>query len=129
MSAIWSETRRGRATHALTEIEVDEVSLVDRPATGKRFVLFKRILPPRRTREEDANICSEQRGGGTHADEPLRIVEALQKRSDETLGELTRLQAVADNLAQRIAAIEKGRPARQSAETAASPARLWSGVL
>jgi hypothetical protein len=130
MSLTWGEARKGRAANALTQIEVDEVSLVDRPATGRRFVLFKRTGPLRAAREEDTNKCSATEAAGKDIAERLVDVEALQKRAEETFSRLARLQAMADSLEQRLAAVEKGRPARQSTEPeAGGRPRLWSGVL
>jgi hypothetical protein len=130
MSLTWGETRKGRPANALTQIEVDEVSLVDRPATGRRFVLFKRTGPLRAAREEDTNKCSDVVPAEAEVDRRLVDVEALQKRAEETFSRIVRLQAMADSLEQRLAAVEKGHPARQSAEPADDRRnRLWSGVL
>lgn len=128
MSVIWGEARKRVGAHALSEIEVDEVSLVDRPATGKRFVLFKRrgsVLP---VLENDTNICAGPAPETVDLAQRLSDVEAMQKRADEALGEVSRLQAVAALVESRLAALEAGRPARQSTDPA--PGRgLWAGVL
>lgn len=127
MSITWGETRR-RGAHALSDIEVDEVSLVDRPANGRRFVLFKRRAPLARPAEEDTNICSRAVANEDAPDLCTPEVETLKKRADEALSEVARLQYAAAALEARVARLEEGRPVRQSAEPI-SDRRLWSGVL
>lgn len=102
----------------LKDIEVDEVSLVDRPATGRRFVLFKRASRLRTgasVPEEEANRCSCG-------------ADALRKRADDAEAEIRRLADIAERLEKRLAAIESARPERQSGDSA-RPRSLWAGVL
>jgi hypothetical protein len=114
MSVTWG-SRPGRVNE-LKDIEVDEVSLVDRPATGKRFVLFKRAnRVPTPASEEDANKCSCG-------------AEALRKRADDADAEIRRLAERAERLEKRLDAIESARPERQSDEPA-RPRGLWAGIL
>lgn len=107
--------------HELSEIEVDEVSLVDRPATGKRFVLFKRGGPLRRSeRATTENICSQ---------DGARI-EELEKRLADAGQAMNAIQELAQGLERRLNAVEAGCAPRQSLEARQAPAgRLWAGVL
>jgi hypothetical protein len=120
MSAVWG-TKGGNMPHELSEIEVDEVSLVDRPATGKRFVLFKRGGPFRRSeRATTENICSA-------GDERI---EELEKRLADAGAAMNAMRDLAQQLEQRIAAVEGGCAPRQSRDTTqTSAAGLWAGVL
>lgn len=123
MAMLWSdETGAGAEAavpapaHELTDIEVDEVSLVDRPASGRRFVLFKRTPRVRRAQEE-ANKCSD---AAAPMAELLKRADALQER-------LRCLEERAERLAGRIERAEPP-PARQS--VGAPPAKsLWAGIL
>lgn len=113
------------AAHELTDIEVDEVSLVDRPATGRRFVLFKRIGPLRRAwRLAGGEIANKRSDAG-----PTEIVAELRKRAEELGSELERLRAENRRIEERMAALEAARPARQSHETDPRRASFWTGVL
>lgn len=120
MSAIWG-TKGGGMPHELSEIEVDEVSLVDRPATGKRFVLFKRGGSLRRTEQTTTeNICSH--GAGR--------IEELEKRLADAGEAMNAMQELAHGLERRLVAIEEGCAPRQSHDASpCRPVRLWAGVL
>ncbi|HEY3267725.1 MAG TPA: hypothetical protein VGM37_12415 [Armatimonadota bacterium] len=115
----------------LREIEVDEVSLVDRPATGKRFVLFKRGPRPERgpgAGEEEANKCSN--GPTLHdIEKRLRDLADIRERMDSAAELLKRLQDEAAGVRGRVEALEQGHPARQSEEAAPRSGGLWSGLL
>lgn len=119
MSMVWS-TKGGVMPNELSEIEVDEVSLVDRPATGKRFVLFKRGGLMRRAAATTANICSED----------VNRLQTLEKRAVDADEALNAVRQIAKQLEQRIEAIETGVPPRQSRDAQRDDARsLWAGVL
>ena len=104
----------------LSEIEVDEVSLVDRPATGKRFVIFKRGgLLKRALGATTQNICSAEGGR----------MEVLEKRASDAEQALAAVRDVATELERRLAAVEAGFAPRQSQETSTVAHRLWAGVI
>lgn len=102
----------------LREIEVDEVSLVDRPATGRRFVVFKRAGWLRRIPTgENKNIRSQP------------AAQDLAKRADALDCEIRRLAECAERLEKRLDAVEKHHPGRQSEETPSPQGGLWEGLL
>lgn len=104
----------------LSEIEVDEVSLVDRPATGKRFVIFKRGgLLRRASTATTENICSQD---GTR-------MEELEKRATDAEQALADVRGVAAELERRLLAVEAGFAPRQSQETSNAGRGLWAGVI
>lgn len=125
----------------LTELEVEEVSLVDRPATGRRFRIFKRAAPGGFWErwfggEENMGSPSEGKSGEGEAFDLAR----LAKRLDETL------DAVAESvetLAAQVEAIQKRLDDAISAESMEEPApvrqsldprgerrpSIWKGVL
>jgi hypothetical protein len=112
----------------LKDIEVEEVSLVDRPATGKRFVLFKRCGLLRKGADRgEANICSEA-GAETPVPETQDFA-LLQKRADDAEAEIARLNAHSASLEERLEAVEKARAPRQSEEADPPAASLWAGIL
>jgi len=135
----------GRTRRELTDIEVDEVSLVDRPATGRRFVLFKR--GPRRAAAGGGGNIRSCAGGETDVAELAKraddlreevrglreAADRLEERLDERLAALEgagRPDAGAvERLEKRLAALEAGRPARQSDDAALRRESLWAGLL
>ena len=121
MAMVWSGAADGPAEHELEDIEVDEVSLVDRPATGRRFVLFKRG-PRRRPAGEEENKCSR-----TPADEGA--LEALAKRAESLQETVRGLEDGAARLEERLARLEDARAARQSEPGTPRRESLWSGLL
>lgn len=120
----------------LRDIEVEEVSLVDRPATGKRFTLFKRTGDTNRIiKEAIQNICSLWPRLETDVRTLADRIEALEKRSEsETVakrddGEIDDLKKRARQLEDRLAALERTPSARQSADPREPVPNLWNGVL
>lgn len=120
----------------LRDIEVEEVSLVDRPATGKRFKLFKRTGDTNRIiRKAIQNICSLWPRLETDVRTLADRIEALEKRSDsETVakrddGGMDDLKKRAQQLEDRLTALERTPSARQSADPREPKPNLWNGVL
>ncbi len=120
----------------LRDIEVEEVSLVDRPATGKRFTLFKRTGDTNRIiKEAIQNICSLWPRLETDVRTLADRIEALEKRSDsETVakrddGGMDDLKKRAQQLEDRLTALERTPSARQSADPREPKPNLWNGVL
>ncbi|HEY3412227.1 MAG TPA: hypothetical protein VGM51_04110 [Armatimonadota bacterium] len=104
----------------LSEIEVDEVSLVDRPATGRRFVIFKRGgLLRRASPATTENICSREGGR----------MEELEKRTSDAEQALAAVRDAATELERRLAAVEAGFAPRQSQDTPSAARGLWAGVI
>lgn len=91
----------------LTELEVEEVSLVDRPATGRRFRIFKRASSARLLERlmggGEGNICSKPTPG-TEMEEPPGGLVSLEKRVGEALDAV--LHSLED-LTGRVEAIQK----------------------
>ena len=121
MAILWGGKGEAMASE-LKDIEVDEVSLVDRPATGRRFVLFKRAGRLRGAPEEKANKCSDN----APEEPPL---DALRKRADAVQDAVDHLAEQAARLEERLRAVESAHPGRQSEEAAAHASCLWRGVL
>ncbi len=130
----------------LVDLEVDEVSLVDRPATGRRFRLFKRGAPPVDDRQEGADTL----GGEISATAPEETpsLEAVWKRLDASLSSVEAVTKALDHLTRRmndatgrLDALAEAVSASHEAESAPVAARqsldpsprgavsLWKGVF
>ena len=120
----------------LRDIEVEEVSLVDRPATGKRFTLFKRTGGANRIiRETIQNICSLWPRLETDVRTLADRIEALEQRGDSESvskrddSDIDDLKQRTRQMEDRLAALERTPSARQSADPRESMPNLWNGVL
>jgi hypothetical protein len=99
----------------LVDLDVREISLVDRPATGRRFRIYK-------AEEEGGLMAAIRRAlGGSKADGLADVREALQP-----------IAATVENAVARIEQLESAAPVRQSAVVEpqlGGRGGMWRGVL
>jgi hypothetical protein len=130
----------------LVDIEVEEVSLVDRPATGRRFRIFKRnatggflnrllgTYVPNSTLEAGPTLNAEPTGSPAEGDSSLLEItdrlaepEAVLKRLEEAFDLLAEHQ---QEIQKRLERLEEAPRTRQSSDPDPSnTGSLWKGVL
>lgn len=131
----------------LMDLEVEEVSLVDRPATGRRFRLFKRAEPVRLwDRLRGGALGSEQPPSpGTEPEEtaagewqeekfaPAEIEKRMEEALDAVTHALGTLTDRLDEIQKRLDTaplVEEPVHARQSLDPApGKQASIWKGVF
>lgn len=124
----------------LVDVEVEEVSLVDRPATGRRFRIFKRnttgrflerllgtSVPEKKTGESSAPAGSADPIERSPSEEETVEPEAVLKRLENAFEMLTEQQ---QELQKRLERLEETPRTRHSFDTEDSETTsLWKGVL
>jgi len=116
----------------LVDLEVCEISLVDRPATGRRFRVYK-SEPDRYGEARIASLVRRLLAGK----EAAVVDSAVEERSAESNIEeiqkaIRALDEAVRQAVERIERLEQVGPVRQSAVAETSPesgSRLWKGVL
>lgn len=124
----------------LVDLEVEEVSLVDRPATGRRFRIFKRNASggflnrllgtnvPKSTQEaEPTGSSAEGDSSVPEMADPLAEPEVVLKRLEEAFDLLAEQQ---QTLQKRLERLEESPRTRLSFDPDPSKTdSLWKGVL
>jgi hypothetical protein len=77
----------GKKIHRLSDLKIFEVSLVDKPANGRKFILFKRLSDPSVSDLDDHEVAERVQSEWEAADEAaqqriLRQVERLEALLD-----------------------------------------------
>jgi hypothetical protein len=100
--ALWKTKYPGKRITQLVDVDVSEISLVDKPANLKRFILFKALdgVPEESTPEQFAETCAQE-WASLDAEQRAKITQEIEKMN--ALLDLYILQKHLDDLKKRDA--------------------------
>lgn len=115
----------------MVDLEVCEISLVDRPATGRKFRVYK-CEPERDGEARAVSLLKRLLAGKDCAASDQAAEHAARQEVEEVRKALRVLDEAVKQAVERIERLEQSGPVRQSAvaeSSSESGSRLWKGVL
>lgn len=115
----------------LVDLEVCEISLVDRPATGRKFRVYK-CAPERDGEARALSLLKRLLAGKDSAVSDEAQEHAARQGVEEVRKALRALDEAVKQAVERIERLEQFGPVRQSTVAESSSeggSRLWKGVL